>query len=318
MLQYERDCAGGQQRQIDPAGARVDEGVVEAFDVRRQHAGAVGVAVAQQPQLFLLADVREVPHQRAHQRVVLTMQLGVVEVGEGQRPLPGPLEVAGEVLPGDHTPSRASCSRAGPMPCRMARSAKSSAGLRPSSTFCTNCAIDSDNSVGARSATAVHAPLRRGVQPLVGQTDPRGEVPRGRDRLDGLGGDLGGSRVVEQRDEREHHRRPQVRRERCRGSGSPAIGAGAPAGTAWSGGSRDRRWWAGGRRAAPARPPSRRTARAWSAARRRGVWTSITGAFKRVPRPVGARVVTAGAEDGAAARRVQLPPHPLPGWTASR
>ena len=78
-----------QQRQLDAAGAGVDERVVEAVDVGRQHARPVGVAVAQQPQLFLLTDVREVPHQRAHQRVVLAPQFGVVEIDEPQRAVPG-------------------------------------------------------------------------------------------------------------------------------------------------------------------------------------------------------------------------------------
>ena len=60
----------------DPLGARVLEGVVELLDLRRQHALRGGVATAQQPQVLLLADVREVPDQRAHQRAVLAGQLG--------------------------------------------------------------------------------------------------------------------------------------------------------------------------------------------------------------------------------------------------
>ena len=77
-----------QKRQVDPAGPGVLERVVEALHLRRQHARPVRVAVAQQPQLLLLTDVREVPHQRAHQRVVLAMQFGIIEVDEAQRAVP--------------------------------------------------------------------------------------------------------------------------------------------------------------------------------------------------------------------------------------
>ena len=49
--------------------------------------GRRGIATTQQPQLFLLTDVREIPHQRAHQRVVLAPQFGVIEVDQPQRAL---------------------------------------------------------------------------------------------------------------------------------------------------------------------------------------------------------------------------------------
>ncbi len=71
-----------EQRQADPAGAWVLEGVVELFDLAREQALGRGVAPSQQPEVLLLADVREVPHQRAHQRAVLGGQLGLVEVGQ--------------------------------------------------------------------------------------------------------------------------------------------------------------------------------------------------------------------------------------------
>ena len=77
--------SGRQERQRDSAGTRMDERIVEAVDVGRQHARPVRVAVAQQPQLLLLTDVREVPHQWAHQRVVLATQFVVVEVDQPQR-----------------------------------------------------------------------------------------------------------------------------------------------------------------------------------------------------------------------------------------
>ena len=93
-----------QQRQLDAAGAGVHERVVEAVDSGRQHARAVRVAAAQQPQLFLLPDMGEVPHQRAHQRVVLAVQFGVVEIDEPQRALAGPRQFAGQRLACRHSP----------------------------------------------------------------------------------------------------------------------------------------------------------------------------------------------------------------------
>ena len=58
--------------------------------------GPIRVAAAQQPQLFLLADMREVPHQRAHQRVVLAAQFGVVEIDQPQGSFARPVQIAGQ------------------------------------------------------------------------------------------------------------------------------------------------------------------------------------------------------------------------------
>ncbi len=72
---------GRQQRQRGTGGPGVLEGVVEAVDLRA-HGLAAGDA-AQQPQLFLVADVREVPDQGRHQRGVLGGEFAVVHaVGE--------------------------------------------------------------------------------------------------------------------------------------------------------------------------------------------------------------------------------------------
>ena len=84
----------GQQRQVGAAGAGVHEGVVEAFHRAGQDSRPIRVAAAQQPQFFLLADMRQVPDQRAHQRVVLTTQFRVVEIDQPQRSSPRPVHVA--------------------------------------------------------------------------------------------------------------------------------------------------------------------------------------------------------------------------------
>lgn len=72
---------GGQQRQRGARGARVLEGVVQPVDLRAQRLPAADRA--QQPLLLLVADVRQVPDQRRHQRGVLGGQFTVVHaVGE--------------------------------------------------------------------------------------------------------------------------------------------------------------------------------------------------------------------------------------------
>ena len=96
--------------------------------------------------------------------------------------------------------------------------------------------IESSSPAGARSAATATHRLAADVHPPVVEPDPGGDVPGGGDGLDGFGGDAGGNGVVEQRDQREHHRRPDGIRARCPGSGSPATAVDAPAGTAWSGG----------------------------------------------------------------------------------
>ena len=76
-----------QQRQRRAFGARVLECVVQRVDLRVQRLAAAGLA--QQPELFLVGDVREVPDQRGHQRRVLSDQVGLVHaVGEQRRSLP--------------------------------------------------------------------------------------------------------------------------------------------------------------------------------------------------------------------------------------
>ncbi len=58
---------GLQQRQPRPGRARMLEGVVEPVHVVAEHRVA-SADVAQQPQLLLVADVGQVPHQGGHQR----------------------------------------------------------------------------------------------------------------------------------------------------------------------------------------------------------------------------------------------------------
>ena len=76
-----------QQRQRRALGSRVLERVVQRVDLRVHRLAAADLA--QQPELFLVGDVREVPDQRGHQRRVLSDQVGLVHaVGEQRRPLP--------------------------------------------------------------------------------------------------------------------------------------------------------------------------------------------------------------------------------------
>jgi hypothetical protein len=88
-----------QQRQVDPTGAGMHKGVVEPPDRRRQHRGPCGISIPQQPQLFLLTDVRQVPHQGAHQRVVLPTEFRVVKLDQTQRSRPRPRQVVGNAFP---------------------------------------------------------------------------------------------------------------------------------------------------------------------------------------------------------------------------
>ena len=88
----------GEQRQVDPGGARVLEGVVQLLDACREQPLRRRVASAEQPEVLLLADVREVPHQRTHQGAVLPGQLALVEVGQPQGARPGGLQPAGRGL----------------------------------------------------------------------------------------------------------------------------------------------------------------------------------------------------------------------------
>jgi hypothetical protein len=64
------------------------EGVVDVHQVRAQELEA-GAAVAE-PQILVRRDVPEVPHQRAHQRVVHPVQVGLVhQRHERERALAG-------------------------------------------------------------------------------------------------------------------------------------------------------------------------------------------------------------------------------------
>ena len=148
----------GEQRQVHAAGARIQEGVVATFDVRIQHSRATGVVTAQQPELLLPTDVREVPGQRAHEGVVLAEQFGVVELDQSQGALAGLRQFAGEQFasaqespPGVRATDS---STAADSPLATTRSEKSSAGLRPSSTCSTSRAMASLSSAGASSAAA--------------------------------------------------------------------------------------------------------------------------------------------------------------------
>ena len=89
-------CLGGvQQRQPRPVRPRVLERVVELVDVGAHRLAAADVA--DQPELLLVADVREVPHQRRHQHRVLADEVLVVDgVGEQDAAPPGPFEAAGD------------------------------------------------------------------------------------------------------------------------------------------------------------------------------------------------------------------------------
>jgi hypothetical protein len=60
-----------QQRRRRALGAGMLERAVKRVHLWREHPAPGRVAGPQQPQLLLLADVRQVPHERAHQRVVL-------------------------------------------------------------------------------------------------------------------------------------------------------------------------------------------------------------------------------------------------------
>jgi len=66
-----------EQWQVAACPARVVEGVVHLIETRIVCGPSVDSA--QQPQFFEVADVAEVPHQRTHDRVVLAMDVVVVQ-----------------------------------------------------------------------------------------------------------------------------------------------------------------------------------------------------------------------------------------------
>src|SRR5579884_912924 len=130
------------------------ERVVETLDIRAQHARAVEIAAAQQPQFLLLADVRQVPHQRAHQGVVLAAQFGIVEIDQPQGALACPRQVASQLFPYAHISPCARRATVGAMPWPITWSEKSSAGQRPCSTAWASRCIASSRLAGTRSAAA--------------------------------------------------------------------------------------------------------------------------------------------------------------------
>ena len=70
LTHLDQECArlpGAEQRQRCTFGPRVGEGVVEILDLGPQDTWDIAAA-AQQPEVLLLADVREIPDQRAEQR----------------------------------------------------------------------------------------------------------------------------------------------------------------------------------------------------------------------------------------------------------
>src|SRR5262249_18488867 len=132
-------------------------------DGRRQDARPTRVAATQQPQLFLLTDVRQVPDQRTHQRVVLTTEFVIVELHESQGPRPRPRQVVGQPFLGSHNSPRvgreasARLETEAAMPLAITRSEKSSPGQRPWSTLRTSRSIAPVSSGGAlAAASATH------------------------------------------------------------------------------------------------------------------------------------------------------------------
>ena len=77
-----------EQGKVTTRPARIVEGVVHLVESRI--VGRPSVELAQQPQLFEVADMAEVPHQRAHDRVMLAVD---VVVGQGSEHLLGAVAV---------------------------------------------------------------------------------------------------------------------------------------------------------------------------------------------------------------------------------
>ena len=104
-----------EQRQLGAGGALVLEGVVEAVALLEQR--LVPADVAREPELLEVADVRQVPDQRGHDRRVLADEVGARErchEVEGAAPRVG--EGLGErllqLLLGSGTPGRRHCAQA--------------------------------------------------------------------------------------------------------------------------------------------------------------------------------------------------------------
>ena len=202
---------GSEQRQADPGGARVLEGVVELLDLARQQALGRCVAAPQQPEVLLLADVGQVPDQGAHQRAVLRGQLGLVEVGEPQRAGARGLEPAGGGLggrPGQRLrhglPPRA---RRVARPRSMARRS-SALGLLPETISSAKPSTSAFSDGGqCRAASSTQPVTARRIASSCTAV-PGGGLPAVGHRRAQLGGGVGGHRVVEQRDRDRGERRP--------------------------------------------------------------------------------------------------------------
>ena len=171
--------AGREQRQLDPARPGVLEGVVEAVDLGAQRRAAADVA--HQPQLFLAADVREVPDQRRHQRRVLRDEIGLVD-GVGERGAAGPRrgeevgDAGAQRLGGGRGVGRhseaPSGSSAGHRPCRTSRSVMAS-----SSSMSHAGAPRSGRRAVASSNTSTAAGRARGRTARGGPRRPSGCAP---------------------------------------------------------------------------------------------------------------------------------------------
>ena len=309
----------GEQRQRRAGRAR---GCSNA-SYRSSISGRTGVAaadVAQQPQLLLVADVREVPDQRRHQRRVLRDQVGLVDrVGQQRRCGRGR----------GRAPRRSGCAAASrrrdrPVDGRVGR-VRSRRRLLPASSA-GRTVRRADEPVGrwrtgSVATSRVARPLevgqpggagrarrrtpdgRRGAAPRSARpcraaatqrcAAGRGDVARRVDR----------ARVGEQRGQHRERAAPTAGRAARRGSAPPGSRAGAPAGTAWSGGSRGRRWWAGG-----AAPPSTQSAnvtpsRHRPAGRRRRTQSSGASSTQRAQAAAGSPGLRVDGRRGA--RRVE-------------
>ncbi len=78
-----------EEREGRAGGPGVFEGVVQFVDVAADRVPPTHIA--DQPEFLLVADVREIPDERAHQRRMLGDQIRVVDaIREGVAAMPGP------------------------------------------------------------------------------------------------------------------------------------------------------------------------------------------------------------------------------------
>ncbi len=148
---------GRQQRQAGALGPGVLEGVVQRVDLRVHRVPAADVA--QQPELLLVADVREVPDQRGHQRGVLGGEVAVPDA-VGQRGGPG---AGGQQLGGDGLPQVLDAAQVLDVARALGavRRLDSARGLGPGGGGCGR-AVRSDVGHGAASSGGVRrVPERR-------------------------------------------------------------------------------------------------------------------------------------------------------------